>query len=277
MGRKILQKSVILTIFITFIFPLFFLVAWCEQVWSQTVLKGKVAAVAEKGNVIEVSFSTPINFYFTEIGDMVGAYIEEDILIGDDLYIPKGSRIEGIITSIKSPKSFGRSGAFEIDFNQIVTPENITIPVYASVSTDISGATKKIADILTYDSALVAYGSVHGVIAGLQYGGLPLAISTHGISLLAGAGVGAGAGIIGSVVREGNIPTVLTGLDNSIVLKSDFYIFGDLPSLKNKKLKEKEEYKGFRFFPALRKEEIELKIISVRKEHSKEYGDYSLI
>ena len=227
-------------------------------VQAQEVLKGGVSEVIGKGQTLEINLSTPINFYFSQSGDKVAAFLREDILIGDKLFIPKGSRLEGIITEIKKPKKFGQDGAFEIDFNEIVTPDGLTIPMYASCSTDTVGKAEKVAEILSYDAALITYGSFHGFLAGIQYGGVPLAISSHGISLLAGAGVGAGAGAIGSVVRKGKIPTAISCIPLKIVLNSGLFIFGELPRLEEacrgksmclpgSQETGKEEYKGFRF------------------------------
>src|SRR3989338_6677259 len=78
------------------------------KAYSQTLLKGGISAVIEKGKIIELNLSTPLNFYFSQEGDKVAGFINEDILIGDGSYIPKGSRIEGTITSVKAPKNFGR-------------------------------------------------------------------------------------------------------------------------------------------------------------------------
>ena len=264
-----------------FLFVLVLLFFPCQKTYSQTVLKGGIRTVIEKGHSIEINLNTPINFYFSEIGDKVAAFTKEDILIGDNLYIPKGSRVEGIITQIKKPKHFGQNGAFEIDFNQIITEDKVTIPVYASVTTDTSTVSERVADILTYDSALIAYGTFHGALAGIQYGGLPLAIASHGISALVGAGIGGSFGIIGSIVRKGEIPTVLSSQYIPVTLKSNFYVLGDLPEIQKaiskKQEAEKEEYKGFRFFPSLKKEDIELVINNVKDQHSNIYGDYIVL
>lgn len=249
------------------------------EAYGQTVLKGGIRTVVEKGQAIEINLSTPINFYYSQAGDNVAAFTTSDIFIDENTCIPKGSRIEGLITNIIKPKSFGQNGAFEIDFSEIVTPENVRIPIYASVTTDISSRIKKIADILTYDSALVAYGTFHGAFAGVQYGGIPLVITSHGVSVLAGAGVGFGAGVVGSVARKGKIPTVLTSINMPVVLKSDLVVLGELLQIQEakKQRSKEEEYKGFRFFPQVKKEEIEIQINDIKKEHSNLYGNYVVV
>ncbi len=259
---------------------IFTIVLLYNKAYSQDTaptLKGGITTVIQKGEILNVNLNTPINFYFSEIGDTVAFFTNEDIVLGENSYIPKGSKFEGTITSIKEPKRFGQNGSFEVSFNEITTPDNISIPISATASTDIQKTSEKATEILTYDAALIAYGTFHGFIAGVQYGGIPLAITSHGISLLAGAGIGAGTGIIGSAVRKGKIPTTYTGSGTPLTLKSNFYILGELPKHEARSMKHEEEYKGFRFFPPPNKNEIELSILKTNKEHSKTFGDYLVL
>ncbi len=280
-------KQIFYIVTLIFIFTLW---GSYSKVFSQNsllVLKGGITTVIQKGKIINVNLNTPINFYFSQIGDKVAFFINEDITIGENSYIPRGSRIEGIITNIKEPKGFGQNGAFEVSFNEIVTQKNITIPISAIASTDTQRPSEKAAEILTYDAALIAYGTFNGFIAGVQYGGIPLAIASHGISLLAGAGIGSGAGLIGSAVRKGKIPTVQTGSSTPLVLKSDLYILGKLPKKEDREAEKQAaygeprqgrgEYKGFRFFPLPNKDEIKLSITKIKNKHSKTFGTYVVI
>ena len=273
-----LNKQLLYIFFLIFIFILGFSY---NKVFSQNspqVLKGGITTVIQKGELINVNLNTPINFYFSQIGDKVVFFTNEDIIIGEKSYIPKGSRIEGTITSIKEPKGFGQNGSFEVSFNEIITPENISIPISATASTDIKKKSEKIAEILSYDTALIAYGTFNGFIAGIQYGGIPLAITSHGISLLTGAGIGAGAGLIGSAVRKGKIPTTYTGSGTPVLLKSDLFILGELPKIEANKQRSKEaEYNGFRFFPSPNKDELKISILKIKDEHSKTFGDYFIL
>lgn len=242
------------------------------------ILKGGVTTVLQKGKILNLNLSTPLNFYFSQTGDRVAYFTNEDIFIGENSYIPRGSRIEGTVSNIKEPKGFGQNGSFEISFNEIITPENISIPISATVSSDTQQPAEKAAEILSYDAALIAYGTANGLIAGVQYGGIPLAVASHGISLLAGAGVGAGAGIIGSAVRKGKLPTAVRDSNTPLALSSDLVILGELPKKEEKKKKEEaEEYKGFRFSPPINKNEVKLSTLTIKKEHSKTFGNYLVI
>ena len=272
------KKALIFALLIVFILTLS-----CDHgVHSKTLLKGGIRTIAKKGESINVKLKSYLNFYFSRVGDKVVCFIDDDIQIDSDTFIPKGSRVEGIITNIEKPKSFGRDGSFKIDFNEIVTPENISIPINASVTTDTKKSSEKIASILTYDAALISYGTFHGALGSIQYGGIPLAVASHGISLLAGAGIGAGAGIVGSAVRKGKLPTAIYGQQLPLVLNSDMYLLGDItllrtPSHLGTSAPTHLEYEGFRFNQPLRKSELELTVLNTNKEHSKTYGNYVIL
>lgn len=250
----------------------------CRDLKAQIILKGGVQSYIQKGRVLQISLSSPINFYFSAEGDEISGYINEDIKIGEDLFIPKGSKIFGVVSRINEPKRFGQDGSFDIEFNELVVSGN-RIPIQASVSTDVNTTLEKAADILTYDSALIAFGTFNGAIAGIQYGGIPLAVTSHGISVLAGAGVGAGAGILGSALRKGKIPVNGLGQSLPFVLKTNFYVLGDIErDLSNHESRvTSNDYKGFRFSPQLKKDQVQLEISSIKKMHDKKYGDSLLI
>ncbi|MBI1858686.1 MAG: hypothetical protein HYR97_06220 [Candidatus Melainabacteria bacterium] len=241
----------------------------------QTILKGSISSVIKKGEAIKINLNTPINFYFSLPGDKVAAFIPKDIVIGNKYYIPKGSRLEGVITNIQKPKRLGIDGEFEIDFSQIITPDKKIIPIHATVSSDTTSAPTKIAKTLSYDVALTSYGALHGALAGVQLGGVPLVISSDGISVLAGAGVGATFGLIGSFARKGKIPSISNIIPSDVKLKNDLVVFGALPLLEDKKeeINNAEEFKGFRFNKPIKKEDITIKIKSIKKESDKKYGN----
>lgn len=273
------SQRLIIFIFVLLITNIFSL-TFPKKTYSQTILKGSISTIIEKGNTLEINLNTPVNFYFSLPGDKIAAYIPKDIKINDSLYIPKGSRFEGIITKIQRPKRFGIDGSFEIDFNKIVTPENISIPIYASVSTDTSPKSKKIAKTLTYDTALITYGALQGAVAGIQWGGIPLAITSDGISVLAGTGIGASLGIIGSVKRTGKIPSISNIVPTTLELKSDLFVFGNLPQLQTKSSEpraQSPDFKGFRFSKPIKQDEVEIYVQNIKKEKSKEHGNYIVL
>lgn len=240
--------------------------------YSETLLKGYISKILEKGEKLEISLNTPINHYFSLNGDKVFAIISKDIKSENKVLISQGSILSGIITQIKSPGRFGQDGKIEILFSELILPNNISVPINAIVSTDINTTSEKIAKTLVYDSALVTYGALHGAIASLQLGGIPLAIASDGISIFAGAGVGASFGLIGSALRRGKLPSIYHLVPMEVALKSDLFILSELPEFDNNN-KEK-DYTGFRFKPAIKENEVEISIKEVRKEKNKNFGTY---
>ncbi len=267
---QILKKSIILLLLI-YIFSL-------EKAFSQVLLKGKIETAIQKGNYIEVNLTTPLSFYFTSEEDKVFGYINEDIKVSEDFRIPRGSIISGTVKKIVEPKYFGRDGSFEIEFDEITISGQKTIPIQATVSSDSKSLSEKSADILTYDSALIAYGTFNGALAGLQYTGIPLAITSYGISVLAGAGIGTGAGIIGSLVRKGNIPYTSYGQTSKFLLKSNLYILGEqggeISQLDSQASALSPNYKGFRFNKPIPQNEISIAVVNSKILHNKKLGKY---
>ncbi len=243
---------------------------------SQILLKGGVQTFLEKGKQIEINLITPLNFYFNNVGDEIQGILEEDIKVGGNVILSRGSKILGVVSKINEPGRFGADGSIEVELNEIIISENERIPIQARISTDTKTVLEKSANILTYDSALISYGAFNGALAGIQYGGIPLAVTSHGASVLAGAGVGAGAGLIGSIKRKGNIPTNSIGKATPFILKSNLYILGDLKQVASASPFEEDsskEYKGFRFNPLPNKEDIEIVLKEVKKFHDKNYGN----
>lgn len=250
---------------------------------AHETLKGKISTFKTIGKKLEINLNTPVNYTFSLPGDKIIAYLKEDVDLGDNLVIPKGSRVEGLLVSIKDPKRFGIDGAFEVTFNKLVLPSGDSLPIFASATSDSSiERHEKLAKILTYDSALIAYGGINGAIAGVQVGGIPLLISSNGLTAAAGAGVGCATGVIGSIYRKGEAPSLSTIGSSNITLDSDLFVFEDLIKLNSQHLAQRalpkvNEYKGFRFNAPTKKEELEVTINEVKNEKSKTFGDYIVL
>lgn len=266
------EKKIILIFFFTIFFSLNVQVAK-----SNPILKGGISTVIKKGEELKINFSTPVDYSFSLPGDSVSVYLSEDVDLGNNTFIPKGSKLNGQLTKIVYPKRLGLDGYYEINLNELITPDNKRIPVYANISTNSQKNYEKAAKILTYDSALIAYGTVHGAIAGLQIGGIPLAISSYGISVLSGAGIGTTGGIIGSLIRKGDIQTTSSQEPVRITLNEDLHIFGDLTDFKNSKVvlsgeNKEEQFRGFRFYESIKEEDIGIRVDSITKKKDKTYG-----
>ena len=62
------------------------------------------------------------------VGDEVTFTVREDVKVGNNLVLPKGSQGSGVITKVSQPKSFGRSGKLDISFDQVFSLDDDPIP-----------------------------------------------------------------------------------------------------------------------------------------------------
>ena len=140
--KRIFGKS-FLVCFVLMIF-IFYLDFLQMKSFSRTLLKGGITTIVRKGENLELNIHTPLNLYYSQIGDKVAGFISHDIPVSEDFLIPKGSKAEGILTAIKKPKKFGQDGAFEISFNELILPDGTLIEGFAgNLSGVLSGALPK--------------------------------------------------------------------------------------------------------------------------------------
>lgn len=78
--------------------------------------------------VFKISLNEDVNTKTNAVGDEVHFTVQEDVLAGDVLVLPKGAQGSGVITKVAGPRSFGRSGSLEISFNQVFSIDDESIP-----------------------------------------------------------------------------------------------------------------------------------------------------
>ena len=78
--------------------------------------------------VFKISLNDDVSSKTNEVGDPVTFTVEEDVLVGDVLVLPRGSQGSGVVTKVTRPKSFGRSGALDISFDQVFSVDDDAIP-----------------------------------------------------------------------------------------------------------------------------------------------------
>ncbi len=81
-----------------------------------------------KDTVFKISLNEDISSKTNQIGDPVTFTVEEDVSVGDVLVLPKGSQGSGVVTKVSRPKSFGRSGALDVSFDQVFSVDDQVIP-----------------------------------------------------------------------------------------------------------------------------------------------------
>jgi hypothetical protein len=148
----------------------------------------------------------------TQIGEHFSAKIVEDIVgAGDEILIPRNSRVIGTVVELESAKSFNRDGRVDINFEKIIFPDNVTsynINADGTLVKEPSHTAQAIGD-----AALKATGgAITGAIAGFKFGGI-LGTGTSTASTLAiGAMSGAGLSLISFIAKKGQEIDITPGL-----------------------------------------------------------------
>ena len=78
--------------------------------------------------VFKISLNDDVSSKINQVGDPVTFTVDEDVMVGDVLVLPKGSQGSGVVTKVSRPKSFGRSGTLDVSFDQVFSVDDESIP-----------------------------------------------------------------------------------------------------------------------------------------------------
>lgn len=78
--------------------------------------------------VFKISLNDDVSSKTNQVGDPVTFTVQEDVGVGNVLVLPKGAQGSGVVTKVSRPKSFGRSGALDISFDQVFSVDDEVIP-----------------------------------------------------------------------------------------------------------------------------------------------------
>ncbi|HBK28119.1 MAG TPA: hypothetical protein DDY92_06215 [Dialister sp.] len=78
--------------------------------------------------VFKIALNDDVNSKLNQVGDEVTFTVQEDVMVGDVLVLPRGSQGSGVVTKVSRPKSFGRSGQLDISFDQVFSVDDESIP-----------------------------------------------------------------------------------------------------------------------------------------------------
>ncbi len=78
--------------------------------------------------VFKIALNDEVSSKTNAVGDPVTFTVQEDVLVGDVLVLPRGAQGSGVVTKVTRPKSFGRSGAVDISFDQVFSVDDESIP-----------------------------------------------------------------------------------------------------------------------------------------------------
>ena len=87
------------------------------------------------GQLLWIRLSSPVSTYTAHVGDAVHAVLTQDVDCGDDVLLPMGTTIDGVVRS-KRKVGWGirhETAALELEFNQVTAADGSTIQMSAQV------------------------------------------------------------------------------------------------------------------------------------------------
>lgn len=165
---------------------------------------------------VHVVAEWPVNKY-TQEGEHFDARVVEDVVLDNGVVlIPKGSKVKGQVAEIQRARSFRRAAHINVQFDEIVFPDQINrieIQADGSLIDDkhkyikaVGEATKK-----------VLGGAALGAFAGFRFAGV-LGSSLDGSNIMIGAGAGAGIALVSFIAAKGKELKIDPGLAMTLSL-----------------------------------------------------------
>lgn len=133
------------------------LVSRLERLLMKLLPEGIVATQFElpKETIVKGILRDTLTVRNVKVGDIIILALNEQIMIGDMLVAPKGGRVFAHITTVKPPRSFGRSSVIEMEIDGVEVLGPYVVPV------NIGDAAKK---AMETDSAMI--GAAGASLAG---------------------------------------------------------------------------------------------------------------
>src|SRR5215471_17499660 len=131
--------------------------------------------VVPAGTVIPVKLTSRISSKHAQDGDGIYGTTSFPITVNNKIVIPEGSHVKGKITAVKRPGRVKGKAELALNFQTIVLPSGITLPIYTSLGgtggsgdrkgeATIEGDSSKGEDAKTIGTT-AASGAIIGVIA----------------------------------------------------------------------------------------------------------------
>ena len=170
-----------------------------------------------------LTLQSQINSKLSEPGDIITATLSEPIYVDGELIIPRGTEFQGRIVALSRAKRVQRSSSISIDFERVVMPSGVVVPISAQVTAiddwdkeeslkannkgKIKGghSSERTIDSLSRGTSL---GSAAGFVGALLAG----ASGASGRQVLGLGGAGMAVGMIGGILlTKGNAIRVNQG------------------------------------------------------------------
>ena len=172
--------------------------------------------VVPAGTVIPVTLTSRISTKNARDGDGIYGKTVFPITVNNKVVIPEGSFVRGKVTEIRRPGRVKGKGELTLNFQTLVLPSGITVPIYTSLG-GVGGAGERKGEATVQgdsskgeDAKTVGTTAAQGALIGV--------IADRGKGAVVGGGVGAAAGTAAVLLTRGKDLVLEPGTTIEIVL-----------------------------------------------------------
>jgi len=172
--------------------------------------------VVPAGTVIPVTLTSRISTKNARDGDGIYGKTVFPITVNNKVVIPEGSFVRGKVTEIRRPGRVKGKGELTLNFQTLVLPSGITVPIYTSLG-GVGGAGERKGEATVQgdsskgeDAKTVGTTAAQGALIGV--------IADRGRGAAVGGGVGAAAGTAAVLLTRGKDLVLEPGTTIEIVL-----------------------------------------------------------
>ena len=172
--------------------------------------------VVPAGTVIPVTLTNRISTKNARDGDGIYGKTVFPITVNNKIVIPEGSFVRGKVTEIRRPGRMKGKGELTLNFQTLVLPGGITVPIYTSLG-GVGGAGERKGEATVQgdsskgeDAKTVGTTAAQGALIGV--------IADRGRGAAVGGGVGAAAGTAAVLLTRGKDLVLEPGTTIEIVL-----------------------------------------------------------
>jgi len=172
--------------------------------------------VVAAGTVIPVTLTSRISTKNARDGDGIYGKTVFPITVNNKIVIPEGSFVRGKVTEIRRPGRVKGKGELTLNFQTLVLPGGITVPIYTSLGGAGGAGERKGEATVQGDSSKGEDAKTVGTTA--AQGALIGVIADRGKGAVVGGGVGAAAGTAAVLLTRGKDLVLEPGTTIEIVL-----------------------------------------------------------
>ena len=180
------------------------------------------------GTVIPLRMDSTLNSESSQVGDNFTATVFRDVIINGYVAIPVNSKVRGHVTRVDDADRVSRPGSIAVAFDQLILPNNYSIPVDGTLTTLSEDARRRLEQEIDEENRVEGSGRTRRSIAfiggGAGAGALIGAIAGGGKGAAVGSGIGAVLGTIGVILSKGDDAEVNAGTEFGMMVERSFTV-----------------------------------------------------